>query len=161
MVFPSHGGELRLEELREALDRRLSASERPATSGIGLASRFLGLGLALLALIPAFLIGRWLRSDEEDRTAAEASKAAGRWASALLPGLRSIEEGRGGRAYLGALVPVVLLLLPLAGRVGYRLPLGYDAGYALAAGTSLFCLLLFFAARAGRALRVRDTRVGA
>jgi hypothetical protein len=44
-------------------------------------------------------------------------------------------------------VPTALLLLPLAGGLGYRLPWGYDPGSFLVWIVSIFGLLLYFGLR--------------
>jgi tetratricopeptide (TPR) repeat protein len=71
-----------------------------------------------------------------------------RWASALVPGLASSRDGRGGRAFLAILLPAALLIAPLVRGLGYRLPLAYDLNPMLPAALSFGGLALVFLVRA-------------
>jgi hypothetical protein len=66
----------------------------------------------------------------------------------LLPGVRSAEQGHGVRAFLAIWIPVALLLLPLAARLGFSLPLAFDPGPWLSSGTACVGLLTYFGVRA-------------
>lgn len=55
-------------------------------------------------------------------------RSPSRWRRALLPGAAAAEAGEGIGAFLSLLLPVSLLMLPLFGKLGYRLPWGYDPG---------------------------------
>jgi tetratricopeptide (TPR) repeat protein len=70
-----------------------------------------------------------------------------RWQRILVPGLTSAEAGEGIRSYLSLLLAVGLLMLPLFGRLGYRIPWGYDPGNLLAWVLAVLGILLFFGAR--------------
>jgi tetratricopeptide (TPR) repeat protein len=70
-----------------------------------------------------------------------------RWRRALIPGLSAAETGEGVRAYLGLLVPVALLMLPLFERLGYSIPWGYDAGSFAAWIVSIGGLAVYLALR--------------
>jgi len=66
---------------------------------------------------------------------------------ALVPGLASVREGRGGHAWVGLLIPTALLTLPLIERLAYPLfPIYSATGSALwiVAGVGL---IVFFGAR--------------
>ncbi len=59
--------------------------------------------------------------------------SADRWIRTLVPGLASTRDERGGRAFLAILLPVALLMLPLARGLGYRLPLAHELDPAVPA----------------------------
>lgn len=71
----------------------------------------------------------------------------------MVPGLAASEDGAGGTAFGLVLLPVSLLLLPLASALGWRLPWGYEAGHLLGWVTALLGLSLFFGLRWRRELR--------
>jgi tetratricopeptide (TPR) repeat protein len=70
-----------------------------------------------------------------------------RWRRILLPGVAAAEAGEGGRTFLALLLPAGLLMLPLAGAIGYRIPWGYDPGNATLWTFAVLGLLLYFGAR--------------
>lgn len=78
-------------------------------------------------------------------------RSAGRWERIALPGLTSLEEGRGVSAFLALLPPVALLVAALGARWAFELPLGY-AGGALAP-LALSALVAVFALRTWTILR--------
>jgi len=75
------------------------------------------------------------------------SRAEGRWRRILVPGLTSAEAGEGIRSYLSLLLATGLLMLPLFGKLGYRVPWGYDPGNLPAWILAVLGLLLYFGAR--------------
>ena len=85
-----------------------------------------------------------LLEEEDDEGWAESP-----WARAIVPGLASAVEGRGGRAFVAVLVPMGLVMLPLLRGVGYREPLGYDPGHWLPMVTSAVFLTLWLLSRIG------------
>lgn len=76
-----------------------------------------------------------------------------RWRRALVPGFASAEVGEGGRCFLAILLPVVFLMIPLFGRVGYRIPWSYDPGNLVSWILAILGLSLYLGARLHRELR--------
>ncbi|HKH47630.1 MAG TPA: tetratricopeptide repeat protein [Thermoanaerobaculia bacterium] len=70
-----------------------------------------------------------------------------RWRRILVPGLTSAEAGEGVRSYVSLLAAVGLLILPLFGGLGYRIPWGYDPGNLTAWILAILGILLYFGAR--------------
>jgi len=70
-----------------------------------------------------------------------------RWRRILVPGLTSAEAGEGVRSYVSLLAAVGLLILPLFGALGYRIPWGYDPGNLTAWILAILGILLYFGAR--------------
>jgi tetratricopeptide (TPR) repeat protein len=70
-----------------------------------------------------------------------------RWRRILVPGLTSAEAGEGIRSYFSLLPAVALLILPLFGGLGYRVPWGYDPGNLTAWILAILGILLYFGAR--------------
>ena len=79
--------------------------------------------------------------------------AIDRWGRILLPGVNSAEVGEGGKAFFALLVPTALLMLPLLGKLGVRIPWRYDPGNVLSWIIAALGLLLFFGIRIRRELR--------
>ncbi len=73
--------------------------------------------------------------------------ASDRWVRALVPGLVSTREERGGRAFLAILLPAVLLMTPLARGLGYRMPLAYELDPVVPAAIGFGGLALLFLVR--------------
>lgn len=71
------------------------------------------------------------------------------WLRALVPGLSSVHEGRGFRAFVGILLPVGLVIPPLLRSIGYRTPLGLDPGQWLPAVVSALALVILMLIRLG------------
>jgi hypothetical protein len=65
----------------------------------------------------------------------------------------SAEVGEGGKAFFALLVPTALLMLPLLGKLGVRIPWRYDPGNVLSWIVAALGLLLFFGIRIRRELR--------
>jgi tetratricopeptide (TPR) repeat protein len=76
----------------------------------------------------------------------------GRWWRALLPGAPSAAAGEGVKAFLALLLPVALLMLPMFGRIGYRIPWGYDPGSFTAWIVMILGLSLYVGLRLRREL---------
>jgi hypothetical protein len=70
-----------------------------------------------------------------------------RRAVAWVPGLRSLHDGRGWRAFLAILVPVSVLLVPRMTTLGYRLPWGFNPGAATVWVLGTVFLLSYLALR--------------
>ena len=80
---------------------------------------------------------------------------AHRWARVLLPGLASAELGEGGKSFLAILLTTALLMLPLFGKIGARIPWRYDPGSFASICIASAGLLLYFGVRIRRELRDR------
>jgi hypothetical protein len=76
-----------------------------------------------------------------------------RWGRILLPGVASAEIGEGWRSFLAILVPTALLMLPLIGRLGARIPWRYDPGNLLSWILAILGLAIYFGVRLRRELR--------
>jgi tetratricopeptide (TPR) repeat protein len=75
-----------------------------------------------------------------------------RWGRILLPGVASAEIGEGWRSFLALLVPTTLLMLPLIGRLGARIPWRYDPGNLLSWVIAILGLAIYFGVRLRREL---------
>jgi tetratricopeptide (TPR) repeat protein len=129
-VVVEDGGVARIPEIRRELVARAAVAGGAGAAG-GRLPRAAALLLAVLVLGAAFGLRRVRGAvDEDDTPPAAAAGRAARWRRALLPGLAAAEAGAGWRAYCALLVPVALLLLPLASRIGYSVPWGHDPGGA-------------------------------
>ncbi len=135
------GGYRRVSEIRRQLREQLDGPE--------LADLAQPLGACLLAIALAPLV-RWLRAGTSggwspttngDETALE------RWGRRLIPGVLSTEAGDGLRAFLAVLVPMALLLLPVAGVLANRPPWALEpaGSWSLVVGVGGF--LLYYAIR--------------
>jgi tetratricopeptide (TPR) repeat protein len=83
-------------------------------------------GFLIVAAVIALLTFR----SRGSRSRARARSAPARRAVAWVPGLLSLHEGRGWRAFFAVLLPVAVLLLPRMTTLGYRLPWGFNPGTA-------------------------------
>lgn len=72
---------------------------------------------------------------------------------ALVPGLGSAEVGEGGRAFFAILLAAGLLMLPLFGQLGYRIPWRYDPGNLASWILAILGLSLYLGIRLRRELR--------
>jgi tetratricopeptide (TPR) repeat protein len=120
-VIALDGGFERIGEIRDTL--------RQASGSLVLSqTAFMPLAIPV-ALLASGLIWRIRRRREEEE---EGPEDLPRLLAVFLPGVPSARRGRGGRAFLGILVPTALLLLPFAGRLSHVLPWGLDPGPYLA-----------------------------
>ena len=67
----------------------------------------------------------------------------------LIPGLASGEDEQGILAYLGILLPVSFVMVPLLRGMGYRAPLAYETGPWLAIGFAIVSLIVLGLVRTG------------
>ena len=81
------------------------------------------------------------------------SGALARAVRVLLPGLRSAEEGNGGRAYLALLVVALVVVLIGGWRLLYPVPLGLQPNAAGPLVLAAVTLVLFYGGRLWRDLR--------
>ena len=145
-------GFARAPEIRRGLlAARLDANAAPAHQALVHHSQtllaVLGIALAALAVARARRSLAGAGGEGDDRGA-----GASRWWRALVPGLASVQVGEGGRALGAIAIPVALLLFPLVGSLGYRLPLGYDPGVVALWSFAATGLAACFAIRVWRTL---------
>jgi tetratricopeptide (TPR) repeat protein len=149
------GGLRRVDEIRAEL-RTAATSGEGKVGLLDLWRRHLSLTIAavLIALAVTFRVARRQLGTPSELAGDPALPGAAdnRWARALVPGLASLAEGHGVRAFVGIALPVALLILVAAGGFGYRPPLGFDVG-PLPSQLGLAALILLFAARMVPAFR--------
>jgi tetratricopeptide (TPR) repeat protein len=111
------------------------------------------ISLSLVLVAAALHLARRPFGYKERSAAVFREGAFERWGRVLLPGVGSAEIGEGGKAYLALLVPTALLMLPLFGKLGLRVPWRYDPGNLLAWVIAAVGLSLYFAVRLRLELR--------
>src|SRR5215203_1378779 len=111
------------------------------------------ISLSLVLVAAALHLARRPFGYKERSAAVFREGAIERWGRVLLPGVGSAEIGEGGKAYLALLVPTALLMLPLFGKLGLRVPWRYDPGNFLAWVIAALGLSLYFAVRLRLELR--------
>lgn len=155
-VVTLQGGMARIPAIRRELRASWRAREGPA-SRFELVRRGLSLVLTagMVLLATALHLARRGSYTEAPLDVRLGGGGLARWRRVLLPGLASAEAGEGGKAFLALLVPAALLTLPLTGRLGYRVPWGYDPGSLIPWLAALLGLAAFLAARLQRELRDR------
>jgi hypothetical protein len=145
----------RIPEIRREIlvASRNGGERRPG--GLELFRRGLPLlvSLSLILVAVALHLARRPRGYTERPSELFPDGAFDRWGRVLLPGVSSAEIGEGGKAFLALLVPTALLMIPLFGRVGVRIPWRYDPGNFVAWNLVILGLLLFFGVRLRRELR--------
>jgi tetratricopeptide (TPR) repeat protein len=153
-VVALSGGVARIPQIRREL---VATRERREARPVGVETfrQWLSLVLALgLLLIAATLhLARRPFGYTERSVEIFPEGAVDRWGRVLLPGVTSAEVGEGGRAFFALLVPTALLMLPLLGKLGARIPWRYDPGNVLSWIIAALGLLLFFGIRIRRELR--------
>src|SRR4029077_3051527 len=114
-----------------------------------------GVFLALSLLLIAVILHLARRPFGTTERAAEVfpEGAFERWGRALLPGVASAEIGEGGKSFFALLVFTALLMLPLIGRLGVRIPWRYDPGNVLSWTLAAVGLAIYFGMRLRRELR--------
>jgi tetratricopeptide (TPR) repeat protein len=148
-VMMMRDGYGRAAEIRGLLRQKQTAPALDAGQRLSPA-RLLPLALFLILALGVALalarLGVRARGGPRSRPAPPRGGAV-RW----IPGLPSLLEGRGWRAYFALLVPVAAVLLPGLTALGYRLPWGYDPGVTPAWALSAILLTLYLGARWGLA----------
>jgi tetratricopeptide (TPR) repeat protein len=148
-VVASDGGLARAPEIRAQLTQSFRGRE---TGGSRIevlrrgVSAVAALGLVLVA-VGLHLGRRRFGYSEPPLDVRLGASPFDRWRRILLPGVAASEAGEGGRTLLALLLPAGLLMLPLSGDVGYRIPWGYDPGNAILWTFAVLGLLLYFGAR--------------
>ncbi len=148
------GGIARIPQIR----RELAATwgHREASAGpLAILRQWQGLFLALGLILVAVSLQLARRPFATTERAAEVfpEGAFERWGRALLPGVASAEIGEGGKSFFALLVFTSLLMLPLIGRLGSRIPWRYDPGNILSWILAALGLAIYFGARLRRELR--------
>lgn len=153
-VVTVRGGVARRAEIFDQLERVVPAAGEARSIWVRLA-RSWSLRVAVLAALLAMVATRLLRQrgfyrhrDREEGTAdAEPLRHV------LMPGMSWAESGRGGRAFAALLLPIALVTLPLAGRLGYSIPWGFEPGDVLMWTITIVGLALYGARTVMRGLR--------
>jgi tetratricopeptide (TPR) repeat protein len=147
------GGLERTDEIREQLVASWR-SEEVGSRWSGLWPRVLSLPMAIVFLVIAAGLHLVVRRTERapfkpgDRLAPRGS-----WRSALLVGFAELEDERPIRGFVLILLLVVLLSLPRAAELGYRLPWIFGPGAGLASAVAATGLSIFVLIRLVRYLR--------
>jgi tetratricopeptide (TPR) repeat protein len=152
-VVPVAGGMARVPEIRRQLLASLSGGREARSVRLELFRRGLSLLFALSLVLVAVALHLARRPfGYKDRAAGFPEGAFDRWSRILLPGVTAAEIGEGGRAFVSLLLPTALLMLPLFGRLGVRIPWRYDPGN-LSWIIAVLGFLLYFVVRLRRELR--------
>lgn len=155
VVWPDDGLQ-RIPEIRRQLVSTYGIQEG-ASANLELFRRWLSLLVPVILVLLALSIHLARRPfGLTEKTAAPRRQRIGdRWRRVLVPGLTSAEAGEGVRSFLSLLLAVGLLMLPLFGKLGYRIPWGYDPGNLTAWILAILGILLFLGARLRGELRDR------
>jgi tetratricopeptide (TPR) repeat protein len=158
-VVTVDGGLARRGELERALRERrpVSAVASPALAVLRQARAAILVLVLALAAIATHAVVRHRRGPA--KLAGTEPKPPGRWSRLFVPGLTSLREGHGARAF-GALLLVVAPLLALLrgpGGLGYELPWRHDPGGWFLPAIALLVLVVVMTARFVRSGRGRFT----
>jgi len=152
-VVTNNRGITRIPEIRDELLANFRAHEAPSAR-LELFRRWLSpvvqLVLALLAVALQQARRPFGSSSESDPLRFHSNN---RWRRILLPGAGAAESGEGAGGFFAVLLPVALIMLPLFGRLGYRLPWGYDPGSSMAWIVAILGLTLYLGVRLRMELR--------
>lgn len=145
--IPVNGGLDQSGEILQSL-RGLWRSEK-STSWTDLWRRHFSLTIVFSTFLLALTLhmARLQMGYRSSRLEDEGRDSVNRWQRVFVPGLASALEGKGPNAFLGILLPMGLLMLPLLRGVGYREPLGFDPGHWLPMVTGITALTLWLIAR--------------
>jgi tetratricopeptide (TPR) repeat protein len=149
-VVTNNRGITRIPEIRDQLLATFYAHEAPSAR-LELFRRGLSLVVPLVLALLAVALQLARRSAEPGDPLRFRSRE--RWQRILLPGAAAAEIGEGVRGFLALLLPVALIMFPLFGRLGYRLPWGYDPGSSTAWIAAILGLTLYLGARLRTELR--------
>ena len=152
-VVTNNRGITRIPEIRDELLANFRAHEAPSAR-LELFRRWLSpvvpLVLALLAVALQLARRPFGSSSDADPLRFHSNN---RWRRILLPGAGAAESGEGAGGFFAVLLPVALIMLPLFGRLGYRLPWGYDPGSSVAWIVAILGLTLYLGVRLRMELR--------
>ena len=145
-VVAPDDGLRRIPEIRRQLMSTYRL-EKEASANLELFRRWLSLLVPVILVLLALSIHLARRPFGVTEKTSEPRRLRARWQRVLVPGLSSAEAGEGVRSYLSLLLAAGLLMLPLFGRLGYRIPWGYDPGNLTAWVLAILGILLFLGAR--------------
>jgi tetratricopeptide (TPR) repeat protein len=148
------GGIARIPQIRRELAATWGHREvRSGPLAILEQGQALFLALALILVAISLQLARRPFASTERSAEVFPEGAFERWGRALLPGVASAEIGEGGKSFFALLVFTSLLMLPLIGRLGARIPWRYDPGNVLSWILAALGLAISFGARLRRELR--------
>ncbi|HEX7182784.1 MAG TPA: tetratricopeptide repeat protein [Thermoanaerobaculia bacterium] len=150
-VVTNSQGLARIPEIRRDLLASFRTSGE-ATARLEQFRRWLSLSVPVILLLLAVALHLARRSFRDSEAEPYRYQPRSRWWRALLPGAPSAEVGEGGKAFLALLLPTALLMLPMFGRIGYRIPWGYDPGNFAAWIVAILGLSLYMGLRLRREL---------
>ena len=142
------GGQLRYPEIQQDLRQLWGGSENFSLLDLWRRNFSLSILFATLLLALTLHMVR-LQLGYRSRLLEEEEPSAPGWLRALVPGLSSALQGRGGLAFLGIALPTGLVILPLLRGIGYRTPLGLDPGQWLPMVVSVVALVVLMLIRVG------------
>lgn len=147
-VVSPEDGLRRIPEIRSQLTSTYRVQEG-ASANLELFRRWLSLLVPVILVLLALSIHLARRPFGLTEKMAEPrrQRLGDRWRRILVPGLTSAEAGEGVRSYLSLLLAAGLLMLPSFGKLGYRIPWGYDPGNLTAWILAILGILLFLGAR--------------
>ncbi|HTQ81381.1 MAG TPA: tetratricopeptide repeat protein, partial [Thermoanaerobaculia bacterium] len=146
-VVEPDGGLARIPEIRAQLLQSFAREPSPKSEILRRGLSLLFALALLLVAVTLHLARRPFGYTEPPLDVRLGASGFDRWRRILLPGVAAAESGEGGKTFLALLAPVALLMLPLGGNIGYRLPWGYDPGTLILWTFAILGLFLYFGAR--------------
>jgi tetratricopeptide (TPR) repeat protein len=153
-VITNNRGMARIPEIRQELLATFHTREAPSAR-LELFRRGLSLvvPLVLVLLAVALQLARRPFSSSDPAADPMRFRSHDRWRRFLVPGAEAAESGEGVWSFLALLLPTAFAMLFLIGKLGYRLPWGYDPGSFAARIVAILGFLLYFGVRLRRLLR--------
>jgi tetratricopeptide (TPR) repeat protein len=152
-VVTNNRGITRIPEIRDELLATFHTHEAPSAR-LELFRRWLSLVVPLVLALLAMALNLARRPfGSSEGGAPSRFYSNDRWRRVLVPGAAAAEAGEGVRGFLALLLPAALFILPLFGRLGYRLPWGYDPGSSTAWIVAILGLTLYLGVRLRTELR--------
>lgn len=150
-IVTQQGGLARRSEIRAQLLAGFEDESASAATPVTVVS---AAAPPLATLILALALHGFRRARGYSRFHRDQRHRRGRgWREVFVPGLASVQAGEGMRAFLALLVPIAAIYLPLANRLSYRMPWGYDPGMVLTWSLACLTLALYLTLRVGSHLR--------
>jgi tetratricopeptide (TPR) repeat protein len=125
-VVVMHDGYERAPEIRSQLRAAWKPGALEPSASFSVGRTVAVTGFLIVAAVIAVMTYRSRGGRSRSRYRSGPSRRAVAW----VPGLLSLHEGRGWRAYFAILAPVAVVLLPRLTTLGYRLPWGFNPGVA-------------------------------
>jgi len=152
-VVTNNRGMARIPEIRDELLSTLRAQEAPSAR-LELFRRGLSLVVPLVLVLLAVALHLARRpSGVEGSAEPPRARPVGLWRRILLPGFEAVASGEGFHGFFSLLLPAALVMLPLFGTLGYRLPWGYDPGRSTGWIVTILGLALYLGVRLRTELR--------